>query len=142
MSTVGFAQTQTTAPRQAAPKTEAAMSKLMTAVQGVWVITSANGQDAPAGSPEITLTITGDKYAQTVDGNVIERGTFKIDETKKPMTLDLTITEGDSSGKHQVGIIEVTDTTMRGNLNQAGETVRPTDFQPAEGLFSFVCKKK
>lgn len=144
MTTVGFAQTQTTAARQQAPaKPEATMSKLLTSLQGVWVIVTANGQDAPAGAPEITLTITGEKYAQTVDGNVVERGTFKIDETKKPMSLDLSIVEGDSAGKHQVGIIEVVDAaTIRGNLNTPGETVRPTNFNAAEGMFSFVCKKK
>lgn len=142
MTTVGFAHAQTTAARQQAPKPDATMSKLMTSLQGVWVITSANGETPPEGAPEVTLAITGDKYAQTVAGNVVERGTFKIDETKKPMTLDLSITEGESAGKNQVGIFEVTDTTMRGILNEAGLTTRPTNFQPAEGMFVFTAKKK
>jgi uncharacterized protein (TIGR03067 family) len=136
VTTVALAQTQTAKPATAAPKVQALM-------QGTWVLITANGQDlAAAGAPEITVTITGDKYVQTTGGEVVERGSFKIDETKKPMTMDMIITEGDSAGKTQVGVIEVTETTMRGNLNEAGESVRPKDFTPVDGYFAFTAKKK
>jgi hypothetical protein len=39
---------------------------------------------------------------------VNERGTIKLDASKKPAWIDLTITEGADAGKLQVGVIEVT----------------------------------
>ena len=123
------------------PKAAAAMSKTLTMAQGTWVMTTANGQDL-TGQPEVTVTITGEKYAQSAAGEVQERGSFKLDETKKPMWITITILEGDDAGKTQVGLIEVTDTTMRGNFSQPGGTTRPADFTPADGFFAFTAKKK
>src|SRR5690348_13906009 len=78
-------------PSQAAAKPSA----MMAAVQGVWQMTQANGQDTSAAGQEILITITDNKYVQSVNGQVVEKGTFKIDESKKPMTIDLSIVEGD-----------------------------------------------
>jgi len=133
-TTTLFAQTPTAKP-------EAAKGKALTMLQGTWVFTSTNGQDT-AGSPEILVTITDNKYVQTIGGEVVERGTFKIDETKKPMTMDLAIAEGQSAGQAQVGIFEVTATTLKASLADAGVTTRPADFNQAEGLFVITATKK
>jgi uncharacterized protein (TIGR03067 family) len=77
-----------------------------------------------------------------VNGQVAERGTFKIDETKKPLAIDIQIVEGDDAGNSQVGIIEIDGKTMYGKLGQPGGTTRPTDFQPADGFFTFTMVKK
>ena len=113
-----------------------------TALEGTWVITSINGQTAPEGAPEMTLTFAGDKYHQTLGGEVNERGTIKLDASKKPMTIDLIITEGADAGKTQLGIIEVTGDTVRANLDTPGTSQRPTDFAVKEGFIMFVGKKK
>ena len=136
-TTIGLAQTQT------GRTTEAPKSKIMTMVQGTWTFTSSNGEEMPAGV-DVAVTITDNKYVQTAQGQVVERGTFKIDETKKPMWLDLTVTEGDSAGKGQVGLFEVTDTTMKGKLSLPGETTRPTDLTPdsSGSFFAFTATKK
>ena len=84
------------------------------------MITSINGQTAPQGSPEMTLTFTGDTYHQTLGGEVNERGTIKLDASKKPMTIDLIITEGPDAGKTQLGIFEVTGDTVRASLDTPG----------------------
>ena len=142
-SSVAAAQSTTQSGAQTAPaKPEAAKSKTMTDAQGVWVFTIVDGNDM-AGQPEIVITITDNKYVQTIDGNVVERGTFKIDETKKPMQLDLFVGEGQDAGKTQVGVFEITGgNIMKGKLNTAGETLRPTDFAPADGYFTFTAAKK
>lgn len=129
--------TAQTAQTKAAP-----MSKIMASVQGVWTMTNSNGQDTAGSGQDIIITITENKYVQTVNGQVVERGTFKIDETKKPMTLDTQILEGDNAGNSQVGIIELDGKTMYGKLGAPGSTTRPTDFQPAEGFFTFTMVKK
>ena len=119
---------QTDVPKELAP------------LQGTWVIVTANGESA-AGGPEITLTITGDKYNQGVNGEIVERGTIKVDATKKPMTIDLNIAEGNDAGKLQLGVIEVNGTTMTGNLGAPGAKERPASLT-ADSAFAFTARKK
>ena len=110
-------------------------------LQGTWVMTTLNGQSAPEAGPQLTLTFAGDKYHQAVGGDVNERGTFRVDSSKKPMTIDLTIVEGDDAGKTQLGIIEVTGDTLRASLDRPGAGQRPTDFNLTEGVLVFAAKK-
>ena len=111
------------------------------ALQGTWVISSLNGQSAPEGSPELKLTFAGDKYHQTLGTEVNERGTFKVDASKQPMTIDLIITEGQDAGKTQLGVFEVTGDTLRASLDTPGAAQRPADFTSKDGVLSFVGKK-
>ena len=127
-------QTKPAAPAAAVP---AALKSL----QGTWILTTPDGQPM-AQSGDLTITVTGDKYAQSVGGAVNERGTIKLDTTKKPTWIDLTITEGSDAGKQQVGLIEVTGGVMKGVLGMPGGTTRPTSLTPAEGVISFMGKKK
>lgn len=111
------------------------------ALQGTWVITSLGGQTMTDGAPELKLTFTGDTYHQTLGGEVNERGTIKIDASKKPMTIDLMITEGSDAGKTQLGVIEVTGDTMRASLDTPGAGQRPTDFTVKDGVIVFAGKR-
>jgi uncharacterized protein (TIGR03067 family) len=139
---LGFAVLLATAGL-AAQAAKPAQSKLLTSLQGTWVMTSQNGQDLAGSGQEILITIKDDTYTQTVNGQVSERGTFKIDETKKPMTLDISIKEGDNAGAAQVGVIQVNGNTMTGKLGQPGDTTaRPSDFSFAEGFFVFTMVKR
>ena len=137
-----MAQSAAQAP---AAKTDSAKAKAMLAIQGAWVFTTADGQDL-TGQPEIVITITDNKYVQTVYGEVVEKGTFTIDETKKPMQMDIVVVEGKDAGERQLGVYEVTTTdtgtTMKGKLTEIGVTVRPTDFTPADGYFAFTALKR
>jgi len=118
------------------------LTGLLASLQGVWKMTTTNGQDIAAAGQDMTITITGSNYVQTLNGTVVEKGSFKIDETKKPMTMDLSITEGDSAGMTQLGVFELKGTTMTGKMAEPGATTRPTDFTIAEGFFTFVMVKK
>lgn len=62
-----------------------------------------------------------------VDGKVVAKATFIIDPTKKPKTIDLTFTEGDSKGQTLHGIYEVRKDTRKICYAQPG-TPRPTEF--------------
>ena len=137
-----FAQTTAAPVGQAKPAAAAAaVPAALKPFQGTWILTSPDGQPL-ADSGELAITITGDKYAQSVAGTVNERGTIKLDTTKTPTWIDLTITEGDDAGKLQVGLIEVTGAVMKGVLGVAGATTRPTSLAPAADMISFVGKKK
>jgi uncharacterized protein (TIGR03067 family) len=112
------------------------------ALQGTWRLTSLNGRSIPdQGGPQITLSIVGEKYQQAIDGKVTERGTLKLDASKKPMTIDLAITEGDDSGKAQLGIAEVTEGTLRMCLDTPGAGQRPSEFGVKDGVILFEARK-
>ena len=117
------------------------ISKAFTPLQGTWVLTSPDGQSVMPGA-ELALVITGDSYSQTVNGESTERGTIKLDSSKKPMAIDLIITEGDDAGKTQLGLIEVTGDTMKGALNVPGGAERPTGLAAGGAAITFVGKRK
>ena len=119
-----------------------AMSKLLASVQGIWVFTHMNGEDVTGSGQEIAVTITDNKYVQTVNGQVVEHGTFKLDDTKKPWTIDIVIVEGDDAGKTQLGVVQLSGDTMVGKLADAGLTTRPTDFAQSEGAFAFTAVRR
>jgi uncharacterized protein (TIGR03067 family) len=136
------AQTPAGQARQTNPSaTAAAVPAELKPFQGTWVLTTPDGQPL-ADSGELTIAITGDKYAQSVAGAVNERGTIKLDATKKPMWIDLSITDGADAGKTQVGLIEVTGGVMKGVFGMAGSTTRPTSLAPGPDMIAFAGKKK
>jgi uncharacterized protein (TIGR03067 family) len=91
-------------------------------LQGTWVATvTANGQ-------KISLICTGDKYVQKVGDMTVEEGTHKLDPTKKPKTMDITVKEGEYKGKLQLAIYELDGDVLRLCANEAGDKNRPTEF--------------
>jgi uncharacterized protein (TIGR03067 family) len=135
---LGAQATKPAPPKPAANKPST--GKPAAALQGTWIITTVNGQ--PAGPPELTLTFKGDTYEQALDGKVNERGTIKLDTSKKPMTVDFAITEGSDTGKGQLGIIEVTADTLRASFDQPNAGKRPADFEVRAGEIAVVGKRK
>ena len=141
-ASTAFAQTPPSQTGQKKPPTVAAtVPAALKPFQGTWILTSPDGKPLdPSG--DLTITITGDKYAQALAGTVNERGTIKLDPAKKPMWIDLSITEGADAGKQQVGVIEIAGGVMKGVFAGAGATTRPTTTAPTAGFISFVGKKK
>src|SRR5688572_4506795 len=74
-------------------------------LDGTWLVTSLslNGKVFGGDGGEVTITITSNTYEQAVNGQVNERGTTKIDLSKKPMTIDFIITEGPDQNTTQLG---------------------------------------
>ena len=124
----------------AAPSAKAPLAKALASIQGSWQLTSGNGQDVPAGT-DVSLTFDGDKYFQTQNGSVVERGAVKL-AAGKPMAIDLIITEGNDRDKTQLGVVEVSGDTMKGKFAAPGAAERPTDFAVSDGAFVFAAKKK
>lgn len=129
--------TQGTKP-QVKPGAKPQVAKGAAVLQGTWEVSSLNGQAATQGN-ELKLTFEGNKYHQTLGGTVNERGTFKVDATKKPMTIDLSIAEGDDAGKTQLGLFEVTGDTMRITFNGPGSPERPASL--TEGAIVVAAKR-
>ena len=121
---------------------QTAVPKDLAPLQGTWVITSINGQELAAGGASMLLTITGDKYSQTVNGTINERGTIKVDTTKKPTAIDLIITEGDDANKTQLGLVDVSGTALKLKLALPGQTTRPANFDQVDGAILAIATKK
>jgi uncharacterized protein (TIGR03067 family) len=97
-------------------------------LQGGWSLVRAEGQAVPPGMAG--LMFIGEKYEGLSSGKVDERGTVKLDPSTKPMSIDLVITDGESAGKTQLGLIEITGDTMKLTLAEPGEKTRPTPGSP------------
>lgn len=86
--------------------------KDLQALQGTWqgVSGEGDGQALPAEVVEsYELTISGDKYTLKVKGKdqEDEQGTIKVDASKKPAAIDITISKGEQQGKSQKAIYQV-----------------------------------
>ena len=111
-----------------------AVKKDMKLLAGVWEMQSfeTNGNPIPAEKIKaITLTIKDNRYLVDLGEQKIELS-FTIDPTKKPKTIDLTMTMGDDKAVTQ-GIYDLTaDTFKICRTLEAGKD-RPTAFGTKEG---------
>src|SRR6516164_3912419 len=77
-----------------APKGDA--KKDQEALQGTWrpVSSEQGGKDQTDEAKDHTLTFEKDTFTVKKGDEVRIKGTFKVDPSKKPKTIDMTITEG------------------------------------------------
>lgn len=94
---------------------------------------------------KIKLTIMGDKYTVTFGKKLAEKGTSKVDLTKKPATIDIDATEGPNKGKTIQAILTIDGDVMQVCYNLKGDS-RPTAFATKEGsghtLITYEREKK
>ena len=113
-------------------------------IQGTWrfVAHEANGQKTPADEvAKLKITFTGDKYAISRDGKVVQEGTNKLDPSKTPAHIDAKITEGDGKGHTMLGIYELKGDTIRVCFDTAGKE-RPTRFTTKDGQMEVVIQRE
>jgi uncharacterized protein (TIGR03067 family) len=108
--------------------------KEMAQLEGHWSMVSgqADGQAMPQ-----ELVKTGKRVAKdgetsiTIAGQVLFKAKFRIDPTKKPRTIDYTMTAGPTKGKTHLGIYELQGDTVRFCFAAPGKD-RPTEFTAKE----------
>jgi uncharacterized protein (TIGR03067 family) len=105
--------------------------------EGTWQVVALEADGFKVGeanAKKITVLNAADgKWAIEEEGKVVARGTSVIDPTKKPKTVDLTVTEGEDKGKTVLGIYEFSgDDTRKVCLATAGKE-RPTKFAAPSG---------
>ena len=111
-------------------------------LQGAWVIETLGGKLTPPGV-SLVLTVAADgTYTAAQNDSVEERGTIRVNTTKKPMTLDFIISDGSSAGKTQLGIFELAAGSLKMSLATPGSTTRPVDFTISPANELIVLKKK
>src|SRR5438445_220831 len=112
------------------PKDEAAKKDLQ-AMQGNWTLLSyiVKGKaTAPADLAKIELTVQGNVSTFKKDKQN-SHGTYVLDPTKKPKTIDIDLTDGPDKGKKMLGIyvLEPAD-QMKICVAEVGAP-RPTEFK-------------
>ena len=115
---------------------EEAIKKDRKKYEGTWQVVSlevdGNKADEEDAKKVTVINEADGKWVIEGEGKVIARGTSEIDPTKKPKTVDLTMTEGDDKGKTFLGIYEFGDDTRKVCFAQAGKD-RPTEFAAPAG---------
>ena len=103
-------------------------------VDGTWLGAKAELSGKPF--PEeltrtIRITVAKGKYKVAVSGTYDE-GTFQLDPSTKPKSLDLTATAGPNKGKTLLAIYELDGDTLKVCYDLTGKN-RPKEFKTTEG---------
>jgi uncharacterized protein (TIGR03067 family) len=105
-------------------------------LEGTWKIESMEQNGTKVAEEEfkdLVVTVKGDTYTVKNGDKVIDAGTFKIDATKKPKTMDTTPTDGQDKGKTILSIYELDGDTYKECQAEAGSKNRPTEFSTKSG---------
>ena len=119
---------------------KADLEKELKKFQGAWTIESSEtgGQKIPADQlKEFIVTFEGDKHTLKMGDKVFQVGTQKIDPSKSPRTIDVTMTEGPEKGAVMLGIYEFDGDTLKVCFDPKGK-MRPTEFKSPEGSEIFL----
>lgn len=103
--------------------------------QGTWAVVSItrNGEAVPDDHAQrLILVIKGNERLVKDGDEVKSKATFKVDVTKKPKQMDVTVSDGPLAGKTYPGIYELKDGTFTLCLALEGDT-RPDDLTSKEG---------
>ena len=112
--------------------------------QGAWTIESnvTGGKEIPPGDLKgFVVTFEGDKHTLKMGDMVIQVGYQKLDPSKSPKTIDVTMTEGPNKGAVMLGIYEIDGDTLKACFDPQGKK-RPTEFKSAPGSENFVIVHK
>ena len=108
--------------------------------QGTWTFESSvtGGEELPADHLKlVVVTFEGDKHTVKRGDDVIQVGTQKLDPSKTPKTIDVTMLEGPHKGTVMPGIYEINADTLKVCFDPEGKT-RPTEFKSPPGSKNFV----
>jgi uncharacterized protein (TIGR03067 family) len=104
-------------------------------LQGDWVAVAytIDGTSLPDDDVQAFFrTIKGNEYAVSRYRKVIGRGTFKLDATKSPKTLDAIPANAPAGGKPILGIYSIEGDRLKFCVAAPGKD-RPTEFSAKEG---------
>jgi uncharacterized protein (TIGR03067 family) len=119
---------------------KADIEKEMKKFEGTWNIESSvsGGQESPRDQLKAFLVIyEGDKHTLKYGDKVFQVGTQKIDPSKSPKTIDVTMTEGPQKGTVMLGIYEIDGDTLKVCFDPEGKK-RPTEFKSETGSQNFL----
>jgi uncharacterized protein (TIGR03067 family) len=104
-------------------------------MQGDWRTVSVIDNGVKVADDEaqtLFRTVSGNQYSLFRFSKPLTRGTFKIDATKRPKTIDVMPTASKGPAKPILGIYEFNGTSLWICNARPGKP-RPTDFEPKQG---------
>lgn len=116
------------------------LEKELRKFQGAWTIESSvtGGMEIPRADLKGFLVIyEGEKHTVKNGDQVIQVGTQKIDPSKSPKTIDVTMLSGPNKGAVMLGIYEFDGDTLKVCFDSQGKK-RPTEFKSMAGSQNFV----
>ena len=119
---------------------KADLEKEVRKFQGTWTFESSEtgGTKLPIGELRgLILTFEGHKHTVKKGDEVIQAGTQKLDPSKSPKAIDVTMTAGLNKGTVMLGIYEIDGDTLKVCFDPQGKK-RPTEFKSAPGSENFV----
>jgi uncharacterized protein (TIGR03067 family) len=116
-------------------------------LEGTWTATGgiSDGKKVPedlVAKLNLIAVFKDGKYTITIQGKQLEAGTYKIDGSKKPATIDMAVQEGKDKGKSQIGIYKLEGDNLTLVLANAGIKERPKSFDGAPQVEVSVFKRK
>lgn len=99
-------------------------------LKGTWKFVSieVDGMKLPDDATADTqLVLDGDKFT-LIESGTASKGTFTVDVTKKPKTIDAVFIEGPEKGKKCLGIYELEGDTYKVCIGMPGVKDRPKEF--------------
>ena len=123
---------------------KAEVEKELKKFQGTWTFESveAGGKEIPAAEFKgMTVTFEGDKYTVKKGDEVVQAATQKLDPSRSPKAIDVTVTEGPNKGAVMLGIYEINGDTLKVCFDPEGKK-RPTEFKTASGSQTLVVHKR
>ena len=137
LATIGFAAV--------ALADDAADKKDKEKLQGTWTAVSGEkeGKDDPE-AKEHALVFEGNKFRVKKGDKVVVQGTFKIDASKSPKTMDIEISEGpeDVKGKTAQAIYALDSDELTWCVAEPGSGQRPEKLATKEGVKHMLVKLK
>jgi uncharacterized protein (TIGR03067 family) len=119
---------------------KADLEKEVRRFQGAWTIESSETGGKKLAISELKgliVTFEGNKHTVKKGDEVIQVGTQKLDPSKSPKTIDVTMTDGPSKGMVMLGIYEFDGDTLKVCFDPQGKK-RPTEFKSPAGSENFV----
>jgi uncharacterized protein (TIGR03067 family) len=123
---------------------KADLEKEVRKFKGAWTFESSEtgGKELPTGElKELVLTFEGDKHTVKKGDDVIQVGTQKLDPSRSPKWIDVTMAEGPHKGTVMLGIYEIDGDTLKVCFDPEGKK-RPTEFKSAAGSNDFFSVHK
>jgi uncharacterized protein (TIGR03067 family) len=115
---------------------EETVVKELQAFKGTWRLNSKDVDGKKFSEEEIKDVIATNngegRFSVRRGDKVIDEGTVKLDPTKKPKTIDVSVTEGERKGKTALGIYEIESDAFRVCVARPGDE-RPTEFSAKAG---------
>jgi len=114
-------------------------------LKGKWKAVSMSISGEPASEEDVKsfkLNFDGKDYTNSV-GDMTEEGSYTIDSSKSPKTIDLDIKKGQDAGKKQLGVYKLDGDKLTIVVPSAGAKNRPTSLKVEKGsdLVEFVLER-